>query len=73
MSQQLRKQLRLFLVSILISYSLMAQTRTVSGTLVDEKRYPVADATVSINNSSVSKITDSKGYFSLLTVRVSEE
>jgi len=73
MSQQLRKQLRLFLVSILISTSLMAQTRTVSGTLVDEKGNPVAGATVSINNSAVSKITDSKGYFSLLIVRVSEE
>lgn len=65
MSQQLRKLLQLLLVSILISYSLMAQTRTVSGTILDEKGNPVAGATVSINNSAISKITDSKGFFSL--------
>jgi TonB-linked SusC/RagA family outer membrane protein len=65
MSQPLRKLLQLFSIAIIMSSSLFGQTRTVSGTVTDEKGSPVSGATVSLKNTTVSRVTDAKGQFSI--------
>lgn len=55
----------LFLLFILFVQQLTAQTRTVTGSVVDEKNNPVQGATVAPKNSTVGTATDAAGRFSL--------
>lgn len=55
----------LCLCFVISSGSAFAQTKSVTGTVLDEKNAPVAGASVSAKNASVAKATDSKGNFSL--------
>lgn len=44
---------------------LMAQNRKVSGTVYDQAGTPLANATVTVKNSSTATITNDKGYYSI--------
>jgi TonB-linked SusC/RagA family outer membrane protein len=43
----------------------LAQTKTITGTVVDDKNEPVQGASVSVKGGSASAVTDNKGIFSL--------
>src|SRR3954467_3413746 len=43
----------------------LAQTKTITGTVVDDKNEPVQGASVSVKGAAVSTVTDGKGIFSL--------
>ncbi|MBE7172100.1 MAG: SusC/RagA family TonB-linked outer membrane protein [Williamsia sp.] len=53
-------------IFILLVQQLVAQTRTISGTVLDDKNNPVQGATVSPKNANNGTATDAKGQFSLL-------
>jgi TonB-linked SusC/RagA family outer membrane protein len=65
----MRKLILYLTVSLLLTTAFVsrvfAQTRTVSGTVADEKGNPLTSATVSVKNSKISTTTDDKGSFTL--------
>lgn len=58
-----RSFLVLFLATFFFHASLMAQNRTVKGKIADEKGSPVSGATVKVQNSSNSTMSDDNGNF----------
>ena len=50
---------------LLASLLSTAQTRTITGRLVDDKNEPVAGATINVKNTDRSTISDSQGRFSI--------
>ncbi len=55
----------LFLLSMLCSFSLMAQNRTIRGTILDEVKEPVIGANVQVKGTTIGTITDLNGAFTL--------
>lgn len=55
----------LLLGVIVFCAQLLAQNRTVTGTVTDDKGQPVANASITVKGSNVGTITDEKGNFSL--------
>ena len=58
-------KLLLGVLFILISSSVIAQERTVSGKVIDPDGKPVPGVSVRIKNSTVSTLTNSEGVFSI--------
>jgi len=56
------------LVLLLISFSVAAQTQTLSGKVTDEKGSPLSGATVSLKDGSKFAVTNESGGFSLENV-----
>ncbi len=62
----MRKELLLvFLLSFLTATAVLAQTRSISGTVLSEQGSPLAGATVAVKGSKLSALTDANGKFSL--------
>lgn len=61
----MRKILLFFSVLLLLSSTLKAQTRTVSGTVTDEKNEPVPGVTIQVKGSTASTGTDENGKYSI--------
>lgn len=62
----IKKLFFLQLVFLLTSQVMLAQTRTVSGKVVDENNEPIQAATVTIPETTKGTITDNNGEFSLV-------
>lgn len=60
----MRKMLLLVASFLLLSWQLIAQTRTISGKVTDEKSNPIPNASVTIKGASVGTTTNSDGSFS---------
>ncbi len=63
-----KNQLLLLLFTLLlfpVFQQAMAQTKTITGTVLDEKNNPVQGAAVSVKGASATTATDAKGAFSL--------
>ncbi|MBV6639070.1 MAG: carboxypeptidase-like regulatory domain-containing protein, partial [Cyclobacteriaceae bacterium] len=54
-----------FLVSLLLANGLVAQTVSVSGTIVDESGAPIPGATVQVSGTYTGDITDEKGQYTI--------
>jgi len=61
----MRKIFLFFSVLLLLSSTLKAQTRTVSGTVTDEKSEPVPGVTIQVKGSNASTATDADGKYSI--------
>lgn len=59
----MRKMLSMFLVIFLSAFSLMAQNKTVTGTVTDEKGAPVAGVSVTIKGTRTGVVTGADGVF----------
>jgi TonB-linked SusC/RagA family outer membrane protein len=53
------------LIGCWLSSAALAQTKTITGVVLDDKNEPVQGATVSVKNGAVSTSTDARGNFSL--------
>ncbi|WP_315819962.1 carboxypeptidase-like regulatory domain-containing protein [Paraflavitalea speifideaquila] len=63
----MRKILVMAMVMLLFTGQLLAQNKTISGKVTDDKGNPVANASVIVRGSSVGTTTKSDGTFSLTT------
>src|SRR5215204_3139609 len=63
---QMRRLLMLVLGVIVLSAQLLAQNRTVTGTVTDDKGNPLPNASVTVKGSSQGTVTDEKGTFTLV-------
>src|SRR6202165_30682 len=61
----MRRLLSIMLGLLLISSQLLAQNRTVSGKIVDEKGNPIVNASVLVKGTNVGTTTSGNGTFSL--------
>lgn len=61
----MRKIFLFFTVLLLISSTLKAQTRTVSGTVTDEKNEPLPGVTIQVKGSTASTATDANGKYAI--------
>ncbi|HVK46691.1 MAG TPA: SusC/RagA family TonB-linked outer membrane protein [Pseudobacter sp.] len=61
----MRKMLLLIASFLLLSWQLLAQTRTVTGTVSDEKGTPIPNASVIVKGTTTGTTTNADGQFSL--------
>jgi TonB-linked SusC/RagA family outer membrane protein len=61
----MRKMLLLIASFLLLSWQLLAQTRTISGKVTDDKSIPIPNASVTIKGSSVGTTSNADGSFTL--------
>jgi TonB-linked SusC/RagA family outer membrane protein len=62
---QMRRLLMLLLGVFVFCAQLLAQNRTVTGTVTDDKGSPLANASVTVKGTNLGTVTDDKGNFSL--------
>jgi iron complex outermembrane receptor protein len=65
---KLKRMLRTALLAMLflaVSQQMMAQNRTIKGTVTDEKNNPISGASVTVKGSSTGTAADAKGIFTL--------
>src|SRR5918993_4837440 len=59
------RNLLLLLTLCALSWSVMAQNRTVSGRVTDDKGAAIANASITVKNTPIGTTTDGEGRFSL--------
>ena len=62
------KQIILFVIASFYAIATMAQTQKVRGTVLDDDREPIVGASVTVDGTSITTVTDMDGNFILLNV-----
>lgn len=60
-----RKTAMLLVVGLLCMVQAIAQNKLVKGTILDEKKLPVVGATITVKGTTVSRVSDNNGNFSI--------
>ncbi|MBL0883391.1 MAG: carboxypeptidase-like regulatory domain-containing protein, partial [Chitinophagaceae bacterium] len=60
-----RKTAMLLVVGLLCMVQAIAQNKLVKGTILDEKKLPVAGATITVKGTTLSRVSDNNGTFSI--------
>ena len=61
----MRKMLLLVASFLLLSWQLLAQTRTISGKVTDDKSNPIPNASITVKGTSVGTTSNSEGLYSI--------
>jgi iron complex outermembrane receptor protein len=65
---KLKRLLRITILSMLLlaaSQTMMAQNRTITGTVTDEKNNPIAGASITVKGNTTGTAADAQGNFTL--------